>query len=127
MKARYEKIEENDQGKQRIRQVKREVLKEAQMEPEDSSKRSTRSKEDVEVFSSNCKKYSIELQQLPTTDAKITYFKAEPGFVLACLKDFIDQAYKNKETFIEGFILDVVPVAYNMTLEEKEISLKLDF
>lgn len=53
--------------------------------------------------------------------------KKDIGFVLAFLKDYIDQCFANKNIFIQDFLQDIVPSKYEMKVDGSEINIKLTF
>ena len=53
--------------------------------------------------------------------------KKDIGFVLAFLKDYIDECFTNKNIFIQDFLQDIVPSKYEMKVDCSEINIKLTF
>jgi hypothetical protein len=53
--------------------------------------------------------------------------KKDIGFVLAFLKDYIDECFTYKNIFIQDFLQDIVPSKYEMKVDSSEINIKLTF
>ena len=49
------------------------------------------------------------------------------GFLLAFLKDYIEESANKKETFLEDFMQDIVPTQFDMKVNENEVDLTFKF
>jgi hypothetical protein len=73
---------------------------------------------------------SIKLEELEQYGKQgVVYIKQNPAFVIAWLKDHLANLFKEKETFMQGFVGDIVPVGFHMEFEEekKQLRVKLNF
>lgn len=55
--------------------------------------------------------------------------KQTPAFVVAWIKDYIIEQFKEKNTFMEGFVGDIVATEYKIEYDEakKQVFIKLTF
>lgn len=59
----------------------------------------------------------------------VVYTKQNPAFVVAWLKDHIAALFKEKETFMKGFVGDIEPTNFKLNFDEgkKQVNVKLSF
>ena len=73
---------------------------------------------------------NLKLEELSEYSKKgVVYTKQNPAFVVAWLKDHIAALFKEKETFMKGFVGDIEPTNFrlNFNEEKREINVKLSF
>ena len=59
----------------------------------------------------------------------VVYTKQNPAFVIAWLKDHLEALFKEKETFMKGFVGDIEPTNFNLSFDQEKnnINVKLSF
>lgn len=60
---------------------------------------------------------------------KVVYVKEQPAFLVSWLKTQLATLLKEKETFMTGFVGDIVPSSFNLEFreEEKQVEVKMAF
>lgn len=59
----------------------------------------------------------------------MVYIKENPSFVVAWIKNFLDQQFKAQQIFIKNFVSKIIPLNYNASYlaEEYQIKVQLRF
>lgn len=83
-----------------------------------------------EVFARNFKALNIKLEDLPEySKKKVVYTKQTPAFVVAWLKDHLAALFKEKETFMNNFVEEIVPNKFDLEYDEenKQVKVAMEF
>ena len=92
------------------------------------NKRGENLKPEIKAFIGRILEFSnVVAQKFPETQKKVTYIEKDVAFILAFLKDFVEECVTNKETFLQNFMQDIVPTDIDMKVNENEINLKFCF
>lgn len=71
--------------------------------------------EEGDRFLESFKKYEIILEDLPQfTLKKVVYVKQSPAYLVAWVETFLCECLKQKQTFMSGFVNDIVPKDYSL-------------
>lgn len=136
MRAKAEKLFEKDENKQKMAAVKKDLYMKKTMEEEECCEESYRGEEIENLppetqFAINFKHFeNVKAETLPEySKKKVVYVKQTPAFVVAWLKDHLASLFKEKETFMSGFVGDIVPTSFHFDFSEGKniITLKLSF
>ena len=71
---------------------------------------------------------SLKIETLPLSEkSQLPWVQKEISFVLAWINDFLKEAKKEKQIFMEDSCFDIVPEEYNFEYDEKEKKVNLKF
>ena len=82
------------------------------------------------IFAKNYHALDINMEDLPEyKKKKIIYTKEKPAFLVAWLQDHLSALLNAKETFMPGFVGDIVPTKFNFDFEngKNQVNLRLEF
>ena len=134
MKTKADKLAEKDENKQKMAAIKKELyLKKAMEEECCEEMRSGEEEEELkpeQLFARNFKALDIKEESLPEySKKKVVYTKQKAAFIVAWLKDHLAARLKEKETFMDNFVEEIVPNSFNLEYEEdkKQVKIHLEF
>ena len=80
-------------------------------------------------FSKDYHEYlGIIVSELLESDKKIPYVNEKPGFVIAWLKQFLENNMKEEKCMLECSFADIKPESYSLeVVDDKELKLSLTF
>jgi hypothetical protein len=61
------------------------------------------------------RRLNIKVDDLPTfSRKKVVYAAQEPAYMVAWLKNFLADQFKNKEVFMKDFVGEITPIKYEL-------------
>lgn len=83
-----------------------------------------------QLFARNFKALDINEESLPQySKKKVVYTNQKAAFVVAWLKDHLAALFREKETFMDNFVEEIVPNSFNLEYDEekKKVKINLEF
>lgn len=126
LRAKYLRMIEGDENKQKIEQAKVEMLQSSMMEEED--KYCPHRDSPSEFLSMVIKYQDIETGDLPVSEKEqLIGISKSPAFLISWLGEWINEAAKSGKTFLNDYPCEVNAQKYDISFDEEKNQLNLTF